>query len=167
VIEISKPSVWLPNYIVESIVDLDSSRLHSRGITHIVFDIDKTLVEQRVNILSPEYLQFLRSLQHDGFTLLIGSNTRRNISGISKSLHIFPVQPKGLSYKPRKSFYQRIMAEAHTSPDHIAMVGDHIINDVIGPNRANFVTILVAASHLSAPLKRRYLRHIRRYIHQA
>jgi HAD superfamily phosphatase (TIGR01668 family) len=163
VIEVSKKSLWLPDYIVENIAALDRNQLHNRGITHIVFDIDKTLVERKVSILTPEYLLFLQTLQNNGFILMLGSNSRRNISGISESLHVHAVQPKGLSYKPTKSFYRRIVAEAQTAPNHIAMVGDHIINDVYGPNRAGFMTILVSASHLSGPLKRGYMHNIRKY----
>lgn len=142
-IKINRTSVYFPNYIARTIVDLQPLPLKQLGITHIVFDIDSTLVPHRGDTLTPEYIRHIKMLAQSGFTILIGSNTRRDISGLAATIGATVTVPVGISVKPRKSFYRRIIAASDTSPKHIAMVGDHIVNDIIGPNRVGFTTVLI------------------------
>lgn len=142
-IEVSKHSVWSPNYVAGNILDIDTSVLRKKHITHIVFDLDDTLVERRSNQLLPSYAKFIHSLKAQGFEVLLGSNTKRDISDVAKKFGIKVVQPRGFSYKPLPSFYRRVTAATGTTPQHIAMVGNHWLNDIMGANWAGLVTILV------------------------
>lgn len=142
-IKIYSSSVLLPDYVADSVLDIDPGTLKQTGVTHIVFDLDKTLVRYRSNKISPDYLQLVVSLQEAGFVVLIGSNTRRDITSLTSLLGAQAIVPKGLSYKPHRSFYKRLVDAAGTSPDCMVMIGDHILNDAIGANLAGFNTILV------------------------
>jgi HAD superfamily phosphatase (TIGR01668 family) len=164
-IQITHSSPLYPNYLADTALDIDASVLKEAGITHIVFDLDKTLVERRGNTIAPEYIAKIVALQTAGFTILLGSNSRRDIQQILASIHSSGVQPIKFSMKPLPSFYRRIAHTAGTSPDRIAMVGDHILNDVIGANRAGFTTILVKGFRVRGSLlyrtyTNRVLRHI-------
>lgn len=142
-IKINHTSNWYPDYVSDSVLDIDLQVLDRAGVTHIVFDLDKTLVYRGSNEISREYSDFLQTAQKTGFIIMIGSNTRRDIGPLSTLFDAMVVVPSGISYKPFPSFYRRISIEAGTSPEHIAMVGDHILNDTIGANRAGFTTISV------------------------
>ncbi len=96
-------------------------------------------------MLTDETVSSIASLQRAGFTILLGSNTRRNTDSIVEAMHAHVVRAQGLLFKPRKAFYRKAITEAGVAPNRIAMIGDHIINDVAGANRAGFVTILVAS----------------------
>lgn len=160
-IKITPRSILRPSYIADSILVIDASQLRQIGVTHIVFDLDSTLVHHRTNDVSAEYVQSLRALKKAGFTILLGSNTRRDIDDICQLLDAIAVRPRGLSMKPFKSFYSRVAEAAKTTPQHIAMVGDHIINDAIGANRAGFTTILVKGlRRKTSLLYRTYLRFV-------
>jgi len=164
VIEINHLSNWYPDFVSDSILDIDWKVLKRAGITHVVFDLDKTLVNHGSNVVSQEYMNYLETIRIAGFTIMIGSNTRRDISSLSALLGVIAIVPTGVSYKPLPSFYRRIIAEVDADPAHIAMVGDHILNDVIGANRAGFTTILVEGLHGKASLVyRAYLKLALKY----
>ena len=167
-IKISYKSNLYPNYVCDSILGIDLQVLKSAGITHIVFDLDKTLVHKGSNSISLEYSDFLKTIQKAGFTVIIGSNTRRDLSFLSILLDPIVVAPAGLSYKPFPSFYRRIIVEAGTSSHHIAMIGDHILNDTIGPNHAGFMTISVRGMRGKiSPFYRAYLNFAFRHAHHS
>lgn len=136
-------SVWQPNYIVDSVLSLDIAELQRIGVTHLVFDLDNTLVARRANTLTPKHLQQVAALKQAGFTVLLGSNTRRDVSSITNLLDVVAVPSTLVSIKPFRSFYRRVIVAADTTPEHIAMIGDHMLNDVMGANRAGLCSILV------------------------
>jgi len=143
VTEIHIRSIWSPDYIADGILGIDPSTLKATGVTHIVFDLDDTLARRRDSAISPGYLQFVRSLQAADFNVLIATNTPRNISTLTKRLNAEAVHPKGLSRKPLRSFYKRVIDKSGAAPDHIVMIGNHILNDIVGANRAGMTTVLV------------------------
>jgi hypothetical protein len=160
---ITNPSWLYPAFTADSILDIDAATLLDAGITHLIFDLDQTLVPRRSNILTPAYRQHLANLQRAGLTILIGTNSRRDITELSRLLGVPVIRPVWFSVKPRSSFYARLLRETGTTAEHLAMAGDHILNDVIGPNRAGFTTILVRAlTQRPTPLQRGYLRYIQR-----
>lgn len=142
-IKVIHTSNWSPDFIGDSILDIDSKALKRVGISHIVFDLDNTLVRHGSNTISQKYLNYLNALQKAGFTTIIGSNTRRDIRSLAAILNSNIIVPSGISYKPFPSFYRRIVTTSGTNPKHIAMVGDNVLNDIIGANHAGFTTILV------------------------
>lgn len=163
-IKIKHSAIWYPDYRADTMLDIDAKVLYDIGITHIVFDLDNTLVHRGVNALKEDYTARIADLKAQGFTVLIGTNSRRDVGSIKRVLDVAVVQPTKLSYKPRRSFYARLIRAAGTSPEHIAMVGDHFINDVTGGNRAGLTTILVDTPHLPpALLKQLYIRRLVRH----
>lgn len=160
-IEINHLSNWYPDFVSDDILDIDLKVLQHAGITHVVFDLDRTLVNHGSNVVSQEYLRYLEMIRVAGFTTIIGSNTRRDISSLSTALSAMAIVPAGISYKPLPSFYRRIIKVAGTNPKHIAMVGDNILNDVIGANHAGFTTVLVEGLRGKfSPVYHAYRKHV-------
>lgn len=139
--------LWHPDYMVDSVLEIDSDELRQHGITHLVFDLDNTLLPHGGHTVAAENLAKLRRLKRSGLTLLVGSNTRRDIERITTALELVAIRPIGVSMKPLHSFYRRVIAVAATPPEHIAMVGDHALNDIVGGNHAGLTTILVTGFH--------------------
>lgn len=140
---VKRKSLLFPNFIARSVLELNASELSRRGITHLVFDIDETVVPKRHNRLSDEYVIFLKKLEKQGFKILIGSNARRDLTEITRHFNATTVHPSHFSFKPFRHFFRRIIKSADVDKTHIAMVGDRILNDVVGANSAGLTTILV------------------------
>ncbi len=142
---IGKNSVLYPDYLINSILELDFAKLQKLGIKHVVFDLDETLLQKQTSVINPIFITHINKMQQSGITVYIGSNSRRDIASIARSIGAKYVQPITFSYKPRRHFYQRILNLTGAKPQQVAMVGDRIINDIIGANRAGLNTILVTA----------------------
>lgn len=138
-----KNSLFLPNYIASSVLELKPEELKRLGITHLVFDIDETVVPKKYNQLTDEYIGFLQALEKKEFIILIGSNTRRDLGEITKHLSADIVPPSRTAFKPLKRYFKQVIETADVPPKQIAMVGDKLLNDVIGANRVGLTSILV------------------------
>lgn len=136
-------TIFYPDYIARSVLEIKPTELEAAGITHLVFDIDETIVPRNHNELSGEYVTFLQGLEEQGFTLLIGSNSRRDIRNITKHLNAEIVVPTRFSFKPFTHYFHRVILTAKTDARSIAMVGDKVLNDIVGGNVADLTTILV------------------------
>ena len=164
--QITSRSPCYPDYIATSILDINYGLLVRRGTSSVVFDLDDTLVRRGTNDISPEYAACLQSLAHRGIHILIGTNSRRDLCPLLYVLSADTtlIRPVKLSYKPFASFYKRIITAADTRPKCIAMVGNHIINDVIGAKRAGFKTILVSPLDHNPTLPHRlYTHHVQQH----
>lgn len=143
-VEKSKTSILYPDYIAKTVLELKPKVLKSIGVEYLVFDIDETLVPNRKNNLTEEYAIFLKSLEKTGFKILIGSNSRRDFSNITKHLKLAPVvKPGKFAFKPLKGYYARVINTAKVDSSKIAMIGDRVLNDVVGGNISGLTTILV------------------------
>ena len=142
--KLTHKSLWLPDYIASSVTAIPIEILLKSNIRHMILDIDDTLVPLRGNQLSAAYIHYFQNIQQAHIKLSIGSNTRRDITNIAATIGAEAIPQPWWSYKPMKAFYKRILAQAEEPPGAIAMVGDRVIHDVIGANRAGLITILVA-----------------------
>jgi HAD superfamily phosphatase (TIGR01668 family) len=142
--EVSHKSAILPDYVADSILDIPISVLLERNIKHMILDVDGTLVPQGGEQLEPALIRYLKRVRQAGIELSIGSNRRRNITGIANSISAEVITRRWWSYKPLKVFYTAILAKSRAAPQSTVMIGDHILNDIIGANRLGIVTILVS-----------------------
>jgi HAD superfamily phosphatase (TIGR01668 family) len=146
--KLTHKSWWLPTYAASSVLAIPIQTLVDANIRHMVLDIDDTLVPLRGDQLSPAYIRYFKKVQRAHITLSIGSNTRRDITSIARSIDAAVIPHPWWSYKPMRAFYKRVIAQTHEMPGSIMMVGDRVIQDVIGANHAGLTTVLVV------PLKR-------------
>lgn len=167
-IETHRKAWWIPDYIADSVLQIDPEALKKDGITHLVFDLDNTLLTRRTSELSAETVAYIAELRRAGFKIILGSNTRRNTDAVVDAMKGQAVRVRGLSMKPFNSYYRNVIAAAGTGPEHIAMVGDHFINDVIGGNGAGLKTILVKSlSRRTFTFNAAYINWLKKYCRES
>jgi len=160
---IAHRGIIYPDFLVTSILDINTDLLRAYGITHLIFDIDETLVPKQGSQLSEEFERHLIKLRKAGISLYIGSNSRRDLSSIADVIGAKVIAPTLYSFKPLKSYYQTMIMETGVEAKYIAMVGDKIINDVIGANYAGLTTFLVdAIKRRPSCLHRKYIKFAQR-----
>lgn len=135
-----------PDYFVDAIKDIDFQVLKSRGVKYLVLDVDHTIVLYQEIELDPKTRDFLNEQVSKGLIegIFIASNSQRNLAGIADVIRAKVIRPKGLTRKPAKKFFNQILATIGCKPHEAVMVGDKLIMDVLGGNRAGMLTILVA-----------------------
>lgn len=136
----------IPNFIASSIETIDFAVLAERGITHVLVDVDNTLVSfgrARLHLGAVRHLRAARQ-QHLIETLAIATNSRRRLTAIADALEPTAVfQPRGLMMKPRRGYYEYILRQLGCRPETTVMIGDKLVQDVWGARRAGLTTILV------------------------
>ena len=142
-VKTNQTSLLYPDYVTSSVLALQADELKKVGITHIALDVDETIVPKNHNDLTPEYIAFLQGLEKTGFQLLIVSNSGRDLRKITQHFNAVLVPPTSFAFKPFKKYFSMVITAAGTDAQHIAMVGDKVLNDIIGANHAGLKTILV------------------------
>lgn len=155
---ITKKSILYPDYLASSVADISIGVLQENNISHVVFDLDETLLVRQATAISKANILYIKKLQQAGLNVCIASNTLRDTNTIAKESGLDIFQPTKFSFKPRRNFYLRVLAQTSAKPEEVVMIGDRIINDIVGANRAGLKTVLVdAISRPQGVLHRFYL----------
>jgi HAD superfamily phosphatase (TIGR01668 family) len=160
----------IPDLIVDSVVDLDFSHVPLKKVRHVVLDVDHTLMMRRGAMIDQPIKEFLIDLKRRRVidTLFLASNSRRDLSYIASEIGAVVVPTKSYVFKPRGAYFRHLLRAIDAEPAQVVMVGDRMLTDILGGNRAGMVTILVSPigpdSFISRLLLRRpfgrwYLRH--------
>jgi len=135
----------VPDYQVAAVRDMDFEELRRRGVRYLVMDVDHTLVPFRGMDLDDATVRFLNALWERGVIegMYLASNSSRDLSGIAGAIGAQVVPVRGLERKPRRAYFRRVLRTIGCRPEQAVMVGDKLLFDVWGGNRAGLVTVLV------------------------
>ena len=142
-IKIIRPNKLYPNYVADSVLQIRIDELMELGISHIVFDVDGTLLQKGGSELPHKYIEHVHQMRERGIKILIGSNSSRDLSVLAEEIGAVVVKPSTFHFKPLRRFYGKVVREAGVPADKIAMVGDRVMNDIWAANEAGITTILV------------------------
>jgi len=135
-------SLLVPKLYVENIFHIDLEFLKAQGVDTIITDLDNTLVPWVECEANPRLLEWLQTLQSEGFKVCLVSNAlEQRLASFRASLGI-----PGLSRanKPSRRAFLQALALLGSSPKNTAMIGDQVFTDILGGNRLGLYTILVA-----------------------
>jgi len=143
--------LYIPNVYQKTIFDIDYQRLKSNGIEVISYDIDDTIGTMEKNWIRSavgvfgmsEEAELFTSLKSMGFRTVLLSN---NVDGsLVRSFHEkletdYYIDNAG---KPGTACFNTILNKYAVEPDKMAHIGNSIIDDVYGGNKAGVITCLV------------------------
>jgi len=141
-------SIWqyfAPDLSCPGITDVPLEMLKERGIRGLLFDLDNTITEWQKDEVEEHTRQWLYDLREQGFSACIVSNNHgQRVKKVAGQL--------GLPYlysaaKPRRKSYWQAAALLKLPPQQLAMIGDQLLTDVLGGNRAGLTTIFVKYIH--------------------
>lgn len=132
---------FLPNEHVKSVFDIQPAVLKKKGIKGIITDLDNTLVAWDVEAATPEIIQWFRQMKdHDIKVTIISNNNQERVKAFSEPLDtpfVFSAR------KPLKRAFKTVAKKMELKREEIVVIGDQLLTDVLGGNRAGFNTILV------------------------
>ncbi|MFI5385498.1 MAG: shikimate dehydrogenase [Fimbriimonadales bacterium] len=133
---------FVPAHAAESLQAIDLDRLWSGGKRLILLDVDHTIVKWKAEEFSPEVLDWIARAKQMGFGLCIISNTRRpqRLQRLSEKLGIETVRGK---FKPSRAMFRLALIKFKCTSDQAVMIGDQLITDILGANRAGINAIWV------------------------
>ncbi len=132
----------VPNFYCEQVTDIDIAKLKKIGITTLALDLDSTLTHHGKHDIDPNTVTFLRK---SGMDIVIATN---RLGGIDQSI-IDALQPIYAQHataqmrKPAPIYFTTISQQTNTPMNQICMVGDRLLTDIAGANKAGMCTIWV------------------------
>lgn len=136
----SKRNLYPRDY-VESTYCIDFAKLYEQGYRGVVFDVDNTLVPH--NAPADERAKELFKQLHDiGFSaLLLSNNKEPRVKTFKEAVEYCTYIYK--AGKPGVSGYKKAMEQMGTDETNTIFVGDQILTDVWGANRAGIRSVMV------------------------
>lgn len=135
-----------PSECAHSITEVDLNQLKESGKRLILLDVDNTLLPWKGEAPSEEVRAWLDRGRELGFSFTILSNTRHpeRLDRIAASMGLPYVRDK---FKPSRKMYDLALEKAGAKPEDAVMIGDQLLTDVLGANRAGIDAIWVQRIH--------------------
>ena len=132
----------IPDFLFESIYTIDIQRLRARGVKLLLADLDNTLVPYSIKVPTDEVKAWRDKLKEAGITLFILSNSRKP-GRAQRFAEALGVPYQGHAGKPSTRGLEAAMARAGADRAHTAMLGDKLLTDMLGANRAGVLPLMV------------------------
>ncbi|MET3682484.1 HAD superfamily phosphatase (TIGR01668 family) [Alkalibacillus flavidus] len=159
---------FLPNDYVNSIHNITPTMLKRHGIKGVITDLDNTLVAWDEPNATQEVVEWIETLRHHNIqVVIISNNNESRVSSFSLPLDV-PFISK--ARKPMQHAFKKARRNMGLNRQDIAVVGDQVLTDVFGGNRAHYHTILVVPivktdgffTRFNRLVERRLLKYFRR-----
>lgn len=133
---------FCPAHAVGSLPEINLDDLRAENLSLILLDVDHTIVKWKQEEFSPEVLAWIAKAKEMGFQLCILSNTRHpeRLARLSAVLGIETFRGR---FKPSTHMFEMALEKFGKKPEEAVMIGDQIMTDVLGANRAGIDAIWV------------------------
>lgn len=130
-----------PTYMVNSTFNLKPEKLKLMGITHILSDLDNTLIPWNSSEPSEELKKWVAELKKYHIELIVVSNN--NYTRIHDAVSMLDVKIVARAKKPMPFAIKKFVNLSSISKERVLFLGDQLLTDVIAGNLAGVKTILV------------------------
>ncbi len=130
-----------PDYHFNCMSEINSNLFRDSKIKGIIIDIDNTTMAYSSKEFKIVIQDWIKEIDNKNFEIVFVSNTvPERAEFVSK---YFNKPAYGYAAKPFRFAFNRAINEMNLSNENIAIIGDQIFTDILGGNRAGFMTILV------------------------
>jgi len=132
-----------PDFIAQSVQTIDYSFLINLGITTCLIDLDGTVVDRGKFDIDSDLSARLKNC---GLNVVIATNRprSRSLKELKQHLHATAViHPVGIYGKPSKRYMSHALAELGVGSAEVVMIGDRLLQDILGANRSGIYSLMV------------------------
>lgn len=148
---------YVPDIYAQSVYKIKYKKLKERGIKCLCFDLDNTLASLNEDVPSSEVKELFHMLSNDFKVIIISNQSKKRLTPFKEILN---VDVAYFSCKPLKKKFKKIMKIYDYKPEHVAIIGDQLMTDILGGNRVGWLTILVNSMCEKEPFIDHILRKI-------
>ena len=135
-------TLFLPAEIQESIYDIDLTRLHQKGYTTLILDVDNTILPYSKTKLSLKMETWIETAKQIGLhVFLISNNSKR--SRIEKVCIQTNTKGRYFACKPLPFTIKSFAKEHQFNTRHSIFIGDQVFTDILVGNWLRGYSILV------------------------
>lgn len=132
---------FLPREYKKSVFQINPKELSKKGIKGIITDLDNTLVEWDRPNPTPKIREWFEELKRYNIKItIVSNNNKERVQKFSEPLGV-PFIHK--AKKPLTIAFYRALELMDLHKDEVIIIGDQLLTDIFGGNRAGFYTVLV------------------------
>ena len=132
---------FYPDYMYDSVHDIEENFFRNNNIKFAVLDIDNTLVPYTVKTPTKPAIDFLRRLEAEGVKFcFLSNNNEERVMLFNNNINA-PYEAN--ARKPLLSGLERVMKKTGAAKENTILIGDQIFTDVWTGKRAGIRAILV------------------------
>ncbi len=134
-------SNYKPTWMVEAIYQITPAQLKNLGIKAVLTDLDNTLIAWNNPDGTEELLTWILEMKNAGIPVVVVSNN--NSKRVARAIEKFDLLYVARAMKPLARGINIAKKQLDLADDEIVMVGDQIMTDIRGANRAGIRSILL------------------------
>lgn len=136
-----KMNPFRPDYLIDDIFHIPLEQFKKVGITNFLFDVDNTIVPYNSQNIPEDTIRWFHETTAAGFHLcILSNNSDERVAPVAEKLGIdFVAHAK----KPLQNGAKRAVTLFGEGKEHIALVGDQLLTDMLCGNMAGFTTVCV------------------------
>lgn len=134
-------NTFKPTWMLEKIYQLTPEQLEKHNIKGIITDLDNTLIAWNNPSGTVELREWLVTMEEADIPIIIlSNNTDKRVRKVANQFGIKYYAP---ALKPSRRGYRRAIKMLELRASDVAIVGDQVMTDILGANRAGLRSILV------------------------
>lgn len=134
-------AILKPTYMIGNTFNLAPQKLKLIGVTHILSDLDNTLIPWDSSELSEDLVTWVAELKKYHIELIIVSNN--NYQRIYEAVKDLDVRIIPRAKKPLPFEIKKFVNKKTVTKNKVLFVGDQLLTDVIAGNLSGIRTVLV------------------------
>ena len=131
-----------PDRLLAAYDNVTPELLRGKGIKLLLCDLDYTLAPKSQPEPDDALRRWLAEVQAAGVTVMILSNNR-SPARVERFCRDLGITYEGHAGKPSPKGFRRAMARCGAAPEETAMLGDKLLTDMLGANRAGVLPLMV------------------------
>lgn len=132
---------YLPDMYQKSIYTIDYSKLLSKGIKCILYDLDNTIVASKSSQPTEKAKDLFTGLKQKGFKIIIFTNSPK--FRLKTFTEYFGVDGVSSAGKPFTRKLKKLLFKYNYKPSEVAIIGDQLMTDVKVGKKVGITTILI------------------------
>lgn len=132
---------YKPTHCIEAVYQLTPEMLKKHGYKAVLVDLDNTLIAWNNPLGTLELRTWLDVMKENDFPVIVVSNNK--YSRIKKAVEPFGIDFVSRAIKPFMRGFNKAQKKLDLHPQEMVMVGDQLMTDIRGANRAGIPSILV------------------------
>ena len=131
-----------PERVFSDYSRISPAYLTERGVRLLLCDLDYTLAPKAQSEPDQRLRRWLEEMAQGGVTVMILSNNR-SPARVERFCRDLGITYEGHAGKPSPRGFRRAMARCGAAPEETAMLGDKLLTDMLGANRAGVLPLMV------------------------
>lgn len=137
------PNFIKPDILLNNVTELDDCMIASLkekyNIQAIILDVDETL-RKNMQPIPINVKKWLENLSRNVKVIVLSNGYDKKVEDYLKSIGINYIS---LAYKPMKRGFLKAVLKLNIKPNKILVIGDSLVDDILGGKRSGMMTALV------------------------